>query len=215
MLRKFWDKNKHIINIAAILVAIGAIFLTIPLPQNEEAKEYLINVQLFWLIVISIMIIIILALFYSFSIAVEDKLEEKKFNISGALSFLVAISAFWFVGNLWKYILALYKEQYLELVPYFALVILLSYFGLLVFIGEKIVPHYLSYNKKRFFLLFAITTLLGSMGIALVLAVVDFNFDIADWVRATVVYMVVSIIIIFGKCEITIRKAKKIKDKKP
>lgn len=215
MLEKFWNKNKHIINIAAILVAVGAIFLTIPLPQNEEAKKYLINVQLFWLVIISIMIVVILVLFYLFSIEIEKKLEEKKFNINGALSALVFISALWFMGNLWKYILVLYKEQYLKLASNLSYAITLFYFGLLVFVSEKIIPYYLSNNKKKFFLLSAIIVLLGSMGAAFIEAIINLNFDITDWVLATEIKVISSIIIIFIKCEITIRRTRNIKDKNP
>ncbi|MDO8667654.1 MAG: hypothetical protein Q7K35_00970 [bacterium] len=215
MLEKFWDKNKHIINLAAILVAVGAIFLTIPLPQNEEAKKYLINVQLFWLVIISIMIVVILVLFYLFSIEIEKKIEEKKFNINGALSTLIFMSALWFMGNLWKYILVLYKEQYLKLASNLGYAITLFYFGLLVFVSEKIIPYYFSNNKKKFFSLFAITALLGSMGVAFIEAIINLNFDIIDWVFATEIKVISSIIIIFIKCEITIRRTKNIKGKNP
>lgn len=208
MLKKFWEQKKHIINITAIFIAIGAIFLTIPLPENKEAQDALMNLQLFWLIVISIMILILMVLLYSFFIKIEDNLERKKFDSSGAISLIVFMSALWLMQNLWKYIFVLYKDQYVKFISQIVISFHMLYFGILIYVSDKLIKYYTK-AKKKFFIYFFAVVIFSSIIFSLVISTIDLKFNMNDWFDVAIIYLVISIILIFCRCEYMLRKHNK------
>lgn len=105
MLKEFWEAKKYTIQITAALTAIGAIFLNIALPTaNIEAKEALMKVQFFWIIIIIISIIALLVGLIQFALFFERTTKQKynidfDFGISLSLFFLSTYLLF----NLIKY----------------------------------------------------------------------------------------------------------------
>jgi hypothetical protein len=59
MFNKFLEEKKSVLQTIGILIAIGAIFLTIQPPENPVAKEALMKLQFFWLYTVTVSIFIL------------------------------------------------------------------------------------------------------------------------------------------------------------
>jgi len=111
MLNKFFEENRHVFEFIGILIAIGAIFLAIPAPDNSKAKDALMDVQLIWLIIISFSVIVIAFKFIGFFIGLEDRAKLKKLDFDGSLVNIPILVSLVFLFYLWKYIFVLYSGR--------------------------------------------------------------------------------------------------------
>lgn len=112
MFEIYWQENKNKITCVGILIAIGAIFLTIPVPNNNTAKEALLNLQLLWLLIITFGILTVCINLYLFVYKYRKKFR-KKFGgkIESTIIDIIFLLAFWFLYNDWNYIYSLYKPN--------------------------------------------------------------------------------------------------------
>jgi hypothetical protein len=164
MFKSFWDEKNYIIQTVGILTAIGAIFLTIPLPSNQPAKELLLNIQFVWLVIISISVGVLALNFWIFFYKYEEKIKERfTIQYDNSFSFAFTAIACWLIYNLWKYILILYKDsllQAMKIVDFFIFGTIL----LLIPILENKFNGYKKHNKSSeflfsFFLILVISSL--------------------------------------------------------
>jgi hypothetical protein len=118
MFKQFWKKKKDLIEAIGIITAVGAIFLAIPKPENELAQTALYNIQMIWLIIVSLAIILLFLNFLSLALRIEQEAEKKiNYDFGGAFSILIFWLLFWLMKNLWAYMLALYKKELLDFMP--------------------------------------------------------------------------------------------------
>ncbi|GEM_PF-4618554 len=113
MFKDFWDKKQGVIQFVSILCGVGALFIAIPTPTNEVAKNALENIQFIWMIFITVGIIVLFVNLYLFLYQLELKIQEKikyPFLIQGSFSFILIGLATTFCFNLWQYASAIYKE---------------------------------------------------------------------------------------------------------
>ena len=129
MFKSFWDRKKYIVELVGIIVAIGALFLAIPIPEQERAREALMDIQFFFLLLITIGLLVFFDTFL-LPLAKELKIKvktEDKFIING-LTLAVLSLFFWLIFNLWDYILALYESSLINFIKsnHLALVVILG-----------------------------------------------------------------------------------------
>lgn len=99
MFKEFLEKEGKMINFTAVIAALGALFLNIKLPENENAVKSLVNIQVFWLI---ILIICLSVLFLNFS---KQLIKLDKTYKTFGIFFLPTIYIFfWIILNLLNYI---------------------------------------------------------------------------------------------------------------
>lgn len=112
MFAEFWQKKKHTIELIGILTAIGALFLNIPLPENEKARLALINIQFIWLFILTFSMALLCFNFFYLAIKLEGAVKEKfRFDISDTISMAVSIVSVWLLYSLWQYLIILYTHQ--------------------------------------------------------------------------------------------------------
>lgn len=71
LFKQWWEARRHVIEPCAAVVAIGALMLGIPCPQDPKAVIILEAIKLFWLILIFIVVIVIALNFYLYISVVE------------------------------------------------------------------------------------------------------------------------------------------------
>jgi hypothetical protein len=104
MLKEFWEKKKYLIQMVGYLTAIGALFLNIPMKDNQIANNALLNIQFFWILVITICVILLLSNVFIFLVKTEKYLEKKLgTEIDFTISLIFLILGVFFIFNLWKY----------------------------------------------------------------------------------------------------------------
>ena len=81
MLKDFWENKKHLIQMVGILTGVGALFLSIPLPIDEQARSALLNLQFVWLVVISVSAVALLFQLLSLLGIFERKLKQNYFDL--------------------------------------------------------------------------------------------------------------------------------------
>ena len=112
MLKEFWEAKKHLIQLIGILSGVGALFLSIALPENIEARQALINIQFIWLIIITICLIVLFVNFMRLADFWEKSLKEKNnIDYTETISLLIATTLLYLIINLWMYMINLYKES--------------------------------------------------------------------------------------------------------
>ncbi len=161
MLKEFWEAKKHLIQLVGILTGIGALFLSITLPENIEARQALINIQFVWLIIITICLLLLFVNFIRLADFWEKSFKEKsRLDYTNTISLFIAATLLYLIFNLWTYMINLYKESiwnYLTIINY----ALLSFFGaLLVQIWRKIVvsiPENPPWKRECWLILFKLT----------------------------------------------------------
>lgn len=111
--KDFWEKKKHILQFVGIICGVGALFLAIPLPQNTEARDALLNLQFLWLIFIGLGVTLLLLHLFSFVSDLQSFAEAKygtRFYIIGAPTYIIIGFLITFFVNIWKYASAIYIE---------------------------------------------------------------------------------------------------------
>lgn len=111
MLEEFWNQKKHLIQLLGILIGVGAIFLNIPTPDNQNALVALRNVQLAWLIIITISQAFLFWQLFSLTIRIEKRTKEKMHLSTDAISTFFFGLAIWILWNLWSYMLSIYNTN--------------------------------------------------------------------------------------------------------
>jgi len=153
MFKDFWEKKKHVIEMSSILTAIGALFLNINLPADESAKNALLNIQMVWLLIISIMGIILFFTFWSFAAQIDNKIEKKishelYYSIFG---FIIVVVGGYFLINLWKYFIALYKKEFLNFLPMLYLIPASAGSLVVILLKNKYTKYYLAGKKIKYY----------------------------------------------------------------
>jgi cytochrome c biogenesis protein CcdA len=109
MLKEFWDKKKYLIQIVGYLTAIGALFLNIPMKDNQIANNALLNIQFFWILIITVCVILLLSNIFIFLMQTEKYLEKRlKVETDFTISLIFFILGIFFLFNLWKYTTQIY-----------------------------------------------------------------------------------------------------------
>lgn len=112
MFNQFWEKEKFFISLSTLAATLSALFLNIPTPQIENAKIALGNIQVFWLVLLTIGLA---KLFFSFTALLikTEKKWGKKYDLPviGAFSATLAVAFLLVISNFWSYILSLYGNS--------------------------------------------------------------------------------------------------------
>ena len=126
MLKDFWEKNKHQIQLTGILTGVGALFLSIPNPEVEVASVVLQKIQFVWLIIVTVSVALLFYNLYTLLKLYEDKNKEDKegFHFDETISLIIFATIFYFVMNMWIYTYSLYKEAFFSF-------IVIAYYGIL------------------------------------------------------------------------------------
>lgn len=111
MIKEFYEKNRSLIQIVAYTTAIGALFLNIPKPENVQAQNILLNIQMFWLILITAGLSSIFVDFVVFIIYIEKELRKKEIPVFITFSLSTSFVVIWFLFNLWNYIFLSYSDN--------------------------------------------------------------------------------------------------------
>ncbi len=113
MLKTFWEEQKVLINFFGFIATLAAIFLNIALPDDKNAKFALANIQVFWLLVLTIALAVLFFRFIKLVFRIEKEMEIKHdIFTKGAFSSLVFIVFLWIVSNFGIYIMNLYQESF-------------------------------------------------------------------------------------------------------
>ena len=139
MFKEFWKEKKSSIEIVVILTAIGAIFLSISPPEKEEALVPFLNLQLFWLIAMTIGIAVLFWNFFIFTQKVEVEVTEKVgINLIATISLGLLMGSGWFLFNLWKYIFGAYEDSAIRLFTLLSLFAPILLVPFIVYFVEKL-----------------------------------------------------------------------------
>ncbi len=193
MLKNFWEQKKHLIQLAGILTAIGALFLSITPPENETAANALLNIQFAWLIIITVALFILFMSLITLLIEIEEETKKKyKINIEETISFLMIFISGWILVNLWIYVFKLYKDTIVKFMRYSGLIISII-IGTLVF-----------YFVNRIFKKLAriIRMIIGSFIFSILYGAwvefSDLKFSFIGWLKNMSLSFGVLIIFVFG-----------------
>ncbi len=116
MFREFWEEKKHLIQFVGILTTIGALFLNVkPIAENEQALKSLLNIQFIWLLIISVSVTVLLFNLLIFFIRLEGNIKTKyKLDFELSIVIIFIYIAGYILFNFWRYILAIYNNQFSE-----------------------------------------------------------------------------------------------------
>jgi hypothetical protein len=110
MLSEFWEKRKQIIEISGILVAVGALFVSMNIPNNLVAAYALVNIQIIWLVIITVSVAIIFVQLWQIvkHFQTNSNNEYKEIFFS-TIKFLIGAFGFFLIGDGLIYVYAVYK----------------------------------------------------------------------------------------------------------
>ena len=112
MFKEFWERKKGLIECTAFLVAVGALFLNIPLPDVETARISLLKVQLMWLFLITVSVGVLAVYFYIFALDVVHRIKERiSLDMTVASTFFLLLG-FYMLWHLWWYMVILYEAEW-------------------------------------------------------------------------------------------------------
>ena len=104
MFKSYYKEHAALINFTGVIGGLGALFLNVSPPSIEAAKSALVNIQVFWLIML---IVCLTILFFSFVKSIFTKEKEiwnaQKTPVTGFFSVTAAIVFFWIILNLIEY----------------------------------------------------------------------------------------------------------------
>lgn len=156
--KKFWDSNKELVSFTGIVIAIGSMFLRVPIPEQLKAAEALQMIQFLSIFIMSIAIVWLWLSFLSFSYQLESHFSKKTgLNLSDTISNAVFMLIFYFVYNLWVYIISLYKTQWQKVIGSFQNAVGVIVIALVIYFTNKIYD-----NKEVHSRLSIILRLIGS-----------------------------------------------------
>ncbi|MGC9610853.1 MAG: hypothetical protein ABSE68_01375 [Minisyncoccia bacterium] len=113
MLKEFWEKHKILIEFSGFTAGLCALFLNISLPQDKDAKLALVNIQIFWLLLLTIGLTVIFFYFVKAMIAAEKRIE-KQYDVPATwtMSLTVGLILLWIILNFWVYVLSIYPGEF-------------------------------------------------------------------------------------------------------
>jgi len=114
MFNLFWQKEKILIGFTGLVATLGALFLNIPVPAVEDARLALANIQVFWLVLLTLSLT---KLFFSFTALVikTERDIKRKYDLPvGAFSLTIGITFLVVIGNFWRYIIDLYGKSFFD-----------------------------------------------------------------------------------------------------
>lgn len=115
MLAKFWEEQIILVKITGSLVALGALFLNISVPVADEAKSLLANIQVFFLLIITVVLMVLFTRFIKYLVKEEKAIENKyKAPMIGTFSIASFFVLAWFIFSLWGYIISLYSRSFVQ-----------------------------------------------------------------------------------------------------
>jgi len=200
MFKTIWKQKKDIIQLGAIIIAIGAIFLSINLPENNEvAREALLNVQFTWLLIISIILFILFVdIFVIVNIFLKKIMVKKKINLGFLLFSSISIFFSWILFNLWIYILNLYKESFKNFID--IQLDLLIWGALFMFFTAPFLMKKFFFPEKSInihkYLYPLISAVLISIFLSLFITIRYSEFSLGRWVK-TLGYIIAPSVILF------------------
>ena len=129
MLRDFFKKEKELITFTGIIAALSALFLNVALPENEGARTSLVDLQIFWLLLL-VFCLFLLFISYIKSVFNKEKEIHEKYDvgIKGMFSLLIGYVFFWVIFSLLNYIINFqntYPSQFLYMIESFGFLALL------------------------------------------------------------------------------------------
>jgi hypothetical protein len=188
MLEEFWSKKKHLVQFLGILIAIGAIFLSIGTPQDASAAEALQNIQLGWLVIITAGHLLLFWELFSLMLKFERRLEAQD-----TLSMFAAGIALFILTNLWIYIFHIYKKGLIDLLSSvqfsWAIGAAFIYLTYKVFMETYNLGHY----NSTFY-----TFVLSAPALSLWDQLRTFSFSLSDYMYGLTAKYVIFAIVVFG-----------------
>lgn len=164
MFKDFWERKKHEVQFFGILIGIGALFLAIGPPENEKAREALLNIQFFWLVIITISITILFVNFYKFSLTFEHKMRGKIWlDLEETISMVVLAGLIFFIFNVWQYISTMYRASFLDFLWGGGGFAISSIIGALLYSFWRIMCLKFQYSKSKAFFVSAGVMFFNSM----------------------------------------------------
>ncbi|MDD5738809.1 MAG: hypothetical protein PHY72_02715 [Candidatus Pacebacteria bacterium] len=182
MPNRFLEKNKTYFELIGVMAAIGAIFLTIPTPENDKAQNALMNIQLIWLIIISVSLLLLFYKFFRFFLLVEDLAEKNGLHFYSSLAVIPFFMGGLILYHLWRYIFIIYGSNYKGSILQYLLGIVFSiYIAFTIFVSKKFIQDYL--HKKIGPYLFKIFSylLISSAVVSFLFYLLNLRFQIDRW----------------------------------
>jgi len=137
MLKNFWNKKKHLIQLVGILTAIGALFLSIPLPENEKASFALLNIQAIWLLIISVSLLVLFINFWLLAEEFEEKTKIKHKFETNVLSTAILLIIIYLLINLYLYLFHVHKATLIKFISHFVAFFMLLILSLFYYLVNK------------------------------------------------------------------------------
>ena len=158
MIQNFWEKEKTLIAFTGSITAIAGLFLNITTPQNKAAISALVNIQVFWLVIV---VVCLCKLFFSF---LREIIEiDKRLKTFYIFSISVGYVFLWIIINLLNYIVN-FNNQYSSFL--IGIIVLFGMLGLCVWLPIWVDKHnkfsILSKGVVWSFSMSAIIVLLGT-----------------------------------------------------
>ncbi len=141
MLTEFWDKYQHLVETAAVLLAVSALFLSIPLPDDEKARTALQNVQFVWFLLTTVGALAVFILLWGFVFEAGATLDKRYGwgDILGVAVFsLMLFVTTTLIFNLWSYMFAVYRVPLQSLLGNLAYVWTIAQSPIITFIGLRL-----------------------------------------------------------------------------
>lgn len=196
MLKEFWEDKKHIIQLVGILAGVGALFLSIAPPDNVEARQALANIQLVWLIIISLSCGTLFISFHNFFIDLEKHYSSKwSIDLKETISLIIFLSLFYIISNLWIYIIKLYSIAFWNYIQSINLGIMAVLGSIFFHFFRKVTEQIENYYKRISFVVLAYTLLsILVSSISLIINYKGVSFPLWQWLLVSVVFFFLLII---------------------
>jgi hypothetical protein len=197
MIKKFLSDNKIFVEIVAIFIAIGALFIAVPLPSdNPAARQALLNVQVAWLLIITLAIIIIFFYVITAISLVEKEISDKnKLDLGGTASLIVGFFLLWILYYLWKYMVIQYRDSLKNLLLLILQPIILIDLGISVLISRKLLyikqtePNKIQFYFRSFGYIFINGLVMGT-----IVSILSLDFSLHGFIITTLVFSFFSFI---------------------
>lgn len=181
MFKEFWERKKHVIEATAIFIAVGALFLAIPLPvDNQNARQALLNVQMAWLLITTFAVIILFLNFYVIVARIESRIDKKNYDVGATASLIVLILFTWILYFLWKYMVAIYSAPLKSLFLWFKNPIMLIDLAFSLFISRELVGLYKESKKIKYYMLSFFYSIINGVILGSIMSLLELKFDLAD-----------------------------------
>jgi hypothetical protein len=178
MFKKFWEQSKDQLQFVGILIGVGALFLSIPVPEVEKAAEALHKIQIVWLMIVTISSMLLFVKLYTLSRLYElnSTKDIDGFNFDETISTIIGVTIAYFVINMWIYASSLYQEAFSDFanIARFGVSALLA--SITYYCWRKIILKFENSNPK----IRISIAMIGHMVNALILGA-WFNFSINNW----------------------------------